>query len=261
MKAFVLRVAAVALAVCAIPNAADAMWLGTYSGSNQLTLAPNGGPGPLGDGIINFAVYDNINGDFSSIYAGAGTTQFGSGGVTAGRYIYLYQVVNTNPTGGDNPLTGMHLMVVDADIESAGVLADTVFVDAGGNVGPDGNRRLGTESVANNVALFGFTPTALATDSAAIETMTVTSTGVSLRFNFTVPPGVPTGSYSALLFVSANAAPTVGQGRLVDGDTTAGDVPVPTPEPGTLALLGLGLPVLGWGYRRRLRAAKVEAAQ
>jgi len=267
MKAFVLRAAAVALALLAIPSAADANWVGAgFSGSNQLTLGTvPPATGPRADGVINYAVYDNSANDFAAVtgFSGTATTQFGAGGLGAGRYIYLYQVVNNDPITPEHELTGMHLMVDLASINSAGFLLDTVFRDASGNVGPVGNIRLGLENPIPDVPLPAPNPTGFGTIAAAIETQSVTANnGDSLRFNF-MPGTIPTDSFSSVLFVTSGRDPTFGQGRLVDGDTTAGFVPVPTPEPGTLALLGLGLPLLGWGYTRRLRAAKVaaEAAQ
>jgi hypothetical protein len=71
------------------------------------------------------------------------------------------------------------------------------------------------------------------------------------------------GQVSTLFFFTANGPPAgYGQGEIsgVTGAPSVADVPVPTPEPGTFALIGLGLPLLGWGYARRLRASKAVQA-
>lgn len=264
MKAFVMRVAAVALAVLVSTSAANAAWMPGFSGSNQFTKNLTGtGPTNDGDGIVNFAVYDNINNDFGS-FGLTGTNQFGSGGLTAGRYIYLYQVVNTNPNNSnpDHMLSGLFVEVVPSTIKSGGFVGDTVFQDAEGNVGPVGNVRLGTESGVNDTPLTGFPPTGFGTLSAAVESNSITIQGNLFRFNFfdaNRDPAIDVNGFSSVVFLTSDFAPTLGRGRLVDGDIGAGSIPVPTPEPGTIALFGLALPLMGAGYVRRLRAAKAAA--
>lgn len=263
MKAFVMRVAAVALAVLVSTSAANAAWVAGFSGSNQFTKNLAGtGPTNDGDGIINFAVYDNANNDFGS-FGLTGTDQFGSGGLTAGRYIYLYQIVNTNPNNSnpDHQLSGMFLEVASNVLKSGGFVNNTVFQDASGNVGPSANVRLGTESAVNDTPLTDFPPTGFGSLSAAVEPVDITVQGNLFRFNFFEgrTPNLMPGGFSSLLYVTSDFRPTFGRGRLVDGDVSAGSIPVPTPEPGTIALFGLALPLMGAGYVRRLRAAKAAA--
>lgn len=69
------------------------------------------------DGTVNFAVYDNVNGDFflptTDATPGVPVVQEGT---FTGRYIYLYQVVNSSEDGGtDDALDTFQINVRNAN--------------------------------------------------------------------------------------------------------------------------------------------------
>jgi len=297
MRRFVLRVAAVALALVALPAAADAGWMAPYTGNTQMALPVTlTNQGDRADGVVNFAVYDNTDGSFNSFFSTGfknalgdsltnNTTEgtFGSlSGVANSNYIYVYQVVNSNPVqllGSDSALDSLFLRA-QGSLTAGGWANGFIFNDGTADVGPTGNQRLGHEGPDFDLLVDGI-PSETAADVGStinVNTLTVVShsspnarniAGLDLDTTFpgSVTPAIQfdydaaqTGKYTYLMILASNQAPIYRRGTISDGSHTDGDVPLPSPEPGTLALIGLGLPLLGWGYVRRLRASKAVAA-
>jgi hypothetical protein len=261
MRRFVLRAAAVALALLGTTSAANATWL--VSGNAQLN---NGAP--TAQGVVNYAVYQN-GGSFASL--GAELTSLGITGLTnpgaanptvdlsgaATTYLYFYQVVNNQSSSSGGTLELLFLSLVPQDVVAAGSATNNLTFNTAG----------GTAVGTGNLDSSG---------SGAINTTTPFVSGSpagSWAGNVNNPPGfafagagttsgIGGGQYTNIMVIASNVAPVMGTGTLVDGlaPNSSGLVPVPAPEPGTLALLGLGLPLLGWGYARRLRASKALAA-
>lgn len=290
MKAFVMRVAAVALAALAFPGAASADWMSGYTGNTQTGLIGST-EFSRGDGVINFAVYDNTDGSFSAFLdsaAGGGIKTViqdnllnkGAKGAFGtfnefvnSQYIYFYQMVNTdpNPLGKDNGLDGLFITQLGETAYTSGGWANGyTFVDSNGNqVGLDGNRRLGPEgndmdgAVDGTPSHSGETGVSFAANSSA-QDFTKLERGDTFP-NPSIQPALQwvtdlaTGDFSSIAFLGSNNGPVYRQGTTSDGQHSHGDVPVPTPEPGSLALFGLALPLMGAGYVRRLRAAKAAA--
>jgi len=283
MRLRILRAATVALAILALPSAADAEWLSGFSGHTYMNS-----PNPDADGVVNFAVYRVTDSDWTDDFGAAfqaSIVSLTAPGSLQGNFVYFYQVVNTNETGGagDHTLNSLYLRNGGTILE-AGYANQQVFNEpVEGATGPTGNTRLGPNntSIAGDVldgvpTHSGTTPDGFVTNTGAGPTNSFeglppqvitfpSGSGVSgsaVRFNFTaIAPGTTTGSpYTSVMFVVSNAAPIYAEGVLRNSDASAsGDIPVPSPEPGTLALLGLGLPLLGWGYARRQRASKAVA--
>ncbi len=295
MRSLFVRAAAVALALVALPRGAEAgTFLPAYTGYTVIGAGGPGTPNPTGatDGVINFAVYHNVGGSGNwATDLGINPSLLTSGANTTAQYVYFYSVVNTlgpnNPNSSSSDATLFNLSVDTLNhSDSAGVVSGYAFRDApgaGGVVGPVGNQYLGTNASNAGSDFYGDgSPSYQLTDdgfpvgnisltasTAAQAAIMVSSTSInpitgamSTLFTFSLAPN----QFSTLVFVTSNEPPGYGtassQGVLgspgvVSG--SAGDVPVPTPEPGTFALLGLGLPLLGWGYARRARAAKAAA--
>lgn len=279
MRSLVLRAAAVALALTALPNAADAGWEPGYNGNSQLVA-----PSARADGVINFAVYKTEDADWTDDF-GAGfdaavRTFMGSTNVAVGSYIYFYQVVNTNPNNPESSLSNLYL-ASSGSLNAAGTVDGYLFTEGSGpgsTVGPVGNQRLGAEngpndSTVNGVPSNGTTPpSGFVFNSGAVNIGNYDDDDEAFPDNtpgdesddiparkFSFSNTLAVDMYSSVAFLISPNAPKYGMGSLQDGGYTRGDVPVPSPEPGTFALLGLGLPLLGWGYARRLRASKAVA--
>jgi len=277
MRNFALRAAIVALALAVVPSGADASFIPGFTGNTQM-----GTPGARADGVVNFAVWDNINNDFAAFYAAATgglsiTNDFGS--VAASRYIYVYQVVNTNPVGSladDSDLEALFVArVTGSTITASGYGNGAVFSEGGNAVGPAGNTRLGLEGndfdptlngvpSQSGVVTAGITANAGAGNILNIEEDEEfpTSTGgliptdgtPAVQFNYVARAP---GQYTSLMFLGALDAPQYYRGTLTDGQNTFGDVPVPSPEPATMGLIALGVSLMGGlGMARRLRKGR-----
>jgi len=295
MKAFVLRAAMVALALGAVPGAVRASWVAGTGGSVLVSSPAN-----TADGVINYAVYKNDGAGVSggNLFTQLGIAQANDillGGSAANyqtrQYAYVYQVVNTQyNTALEAPLDAIF---IQANMNNVSGIATAstggatpqgyVFTEAGGNkIGASGgildptggNNRLDGGAAENHtnsapVVTTG-QPDGTAVDAGAWlgdPNMMATwnffpdnSGNVALRVDFGLANRLSTNAYTTLIIVTSDFAPVTGGLALQDGGNANGLGPVPTPEPGTLALLGLGLPLLGWGYVRRLRANKAVVA-
>jgi len=74
---------------------------------------------------------------------------------------------------------------------------------------------------------------------------------------------IPNTGYSSVMFLISDFAPVLATAGLAGdngGPANGFGVPVPTaaPEPATMAMMAIGLPLAGIGYIRRKRQAKAE---
>lgn len=258
------------LTLVALPAFAEAGFLSSFIGSTQ--MSDNGNS----DGVVNFAVYAN---DGTS--SGDWRVQLGLGGDVGGKaqfigvsdktaaFVFFYQVVNTNPSGGADPAL-VQLKVANNGVpySSTGFLASSatlavsegeVFQDVDGLVGPQGNEFIGSNGPFADDPIDGVpTQTAAlaspfnATLAGAIRptTGTVDDLAGFAGFSFATLP-LSSGGFSTILFLTSNMGPVgYGVGNLRDGDPTSnGDIPVHAPAPMSAVLFGIGC--LGLVYWKR----------
>jgi hypothetical protein len=249
MKSLIVRVAAVALVCLALPKPAEAQFMSGFTGNSGLLTSPN----PSDQGTISYAVFQNsvtgTNGTFATFLSSASGTAL-SGALSSSvktslesqAYIYIYQV--SIPTSGSTPPDKLYLanpaLYTTASI---GFANQVVF-----------------SGVNGSSALTSSSPT-FATDSNA---QTITSFNQNDQFHGTgTPPAalsytfnsVPNTSYYTSIMIAGSAIGPSGSGvgQIGDGLYVQGSVPVPGPEPSTVALLALAFPLFGFGYVRRLR--------
>jgi len=231
---------------------------------------------PIDSGSVSFSVYQNNDGG-AGLATALGTTT--SALTTAGvdltaKYVYLYQVVNT----GSAALSFLQIDSKPSLYTSAGQIgtssSGSVFSDGTASTNVVGTTNGGVNYLGSQKGTgipFGMAPTTSETytgQTAGFSTANggVVSSGTRqsnvngyTQFLFEDSGGDPTlaaNSYSYLLFLTSNNAPTLGDGQLHDQNQSDGYLPMASaPEPTSMAMMGLGVFGLGgWaGWRRRFR--------
>jgi hypothetical protein len=277
----------IVLCVCQFAQAA---FLPAFTGNTQFI-----DPDASSDGVVNFAVYQNPGGDWTDDFPEVPVSAFkelfevtpGPNGIGNGiditaAFVYMYQVVNTDPdTDDESVLKQLELFfpVVGATaVSSAGYIAGFVFDDptdadldtvADGATGPASgaakNTRLGIEPNVtggtddeggdhlpseSGVALTGF-----AAIGGTIAPNNAEQSGLfRVQFLWDTPGTViPTGAFSPVVFITSNLPPMYWIEQLEDGDDTVADIPIPNPEPRTI-VMSLGVLVCGLVALARAKA-------
>jgi hypothetical protein len=242
MRWFFVRAAVVALALAGTTGAAKAGW--TTSGSATFTDGASGTKG-----TVDYAVWQNSGSTtlLSELNTALGLTganaytatnnPFGASATTpATAYLYFYEVVNT----GSPKLNTLTLGTPISQVADAGVAPS---------------------SAKNNVfSTTGGTPTFTSSTKASAWSFDGSASNTQVDYSAS-GSNLSSGSTTTLMILASNGAPTSETGLLNSptGTSASGSVPVPTPEPGTIALMGLALPIFGWGYMRRLRQNRALA--
>ena len=279
---------AVAMVVFMAPLAQAAFVLG----GNTVFGGPDDGfppPESTADGLVNFAIYQTTSGNWGTELAaiigdGSTTTVSGGGGYSptfsavpiigsvdyTASYVYMYQVVNTNPYGTAaadaslNSLTITFPYDVASAITSVGYLRDTVFEDPTGVlVGPSTNQKLGPVADGTNPVggdtpgdgtptysqatadIIGLNPAAPA-PADLLPAVTATVFPNELRFTLGADE-LLTNKYTTVMFFTTNMPTYIySVDNLTDTTHTYGDLPIPNPEPGSFVMV-LGAVVCGLG--------------
>lgn len=269
-----MRILSAAVILLALPSLANAGFLAGFSGNSQF-----GPPPAAADAAVSFSVYENTDGDwtddadFAAFTPASGPFFSGSIDATA-KYVYLYQVINNNPT---DPEKGLSLLLIPESspgiYTSFGYIDHAVFEDADGGVGPATNVALGddreptglpSDTPGDGVPSDFETPLGFLGDLGATNPRKGEILSDSVFFGASVASPINvlqftfellSGGYTTLLFATSNSAPKITRAEVQDGTPrSAGDIAVPTPEPGTLLLALAGLPVGLVKLMRRRRA-------
>ncbi len=252
MRSFVLRAAAVALVSCAIPGAASAGWIA--SGYTNTVL----GSTSSDTGTVTYAVYQqSSSGDFfansglSSSELSTFAHSIGDSTLNSDKYIFIYEVTNSGGKVSDFFLSNPSSIT---DVATTNSSTNSVFSTTGSSSGSGTLANPTFTSPTSNPSSEYYGVTAATSND--FEPVTSTP-AMQFAFDGSIDSS---GGFSGLIIVGSNSINMTGLIQTGDGGYADGYVPVPGPEPSTFALLGLGLPLLGWGYARRLRASKALAA-
>jgi hypothetical protein len=255
MRSFVLRAAAVALAICALPAAASAGWIAAGS------VSSSGGEN-TDAATVTYAVFQNTSSSTSS-----SGNFFGATGIT------VSQPSNSDYTSTASDLSQYAYIFVYQVSQATQHVVDSLYVS-----GLNTAAAIATgDTFASVTSASGSTPA-----SATFNTNQTTVIMTGIDYNYLQPgtsanatqftfgdvgdgtqknPGTNVAylTTTGLMIVGSNSYNPTGVAETADGGYDIAILPVPGPEPSTFALLGVGLPLLGWGYARRLRASKALA--
>lgn len=258
MRILSYRAAALIAALLILPGAARAQWIADGSTqTSQIGSSKNNDAS-----TVNYAVFQQTTTGSSGTLAtylnsaaGAGLKTALGSSVTAlenSKYIYFYQAANPVKT-----------TIKEFYVANPG--ATTIAASANGYVFQQNGSAVTTGALASNPtggSITGgpstdltFTANTGAKGTNPDGTNTFGDTGnPNTEFSLNDSVGIAKGQYSGLMVLGSNNKPMSGEVETGDGgQATAFGVPVPGPEPGTFALLALGLPILGLRYGRRLQ--------
>lgn len=277
----IIGAAVLALAAGAVGSGAHAQLMPAYTGLSEFTI-----PCPLCDSTVNFAVYHNTGANWNSATFFGGLTaipladsgavsKFGAAVDSDAKYVYLYQVVNTNQNVGvtDNPLRDLNI-ALDSNLLTGAGYFNGVFADSSGDpvdftnpfmfpyVAGTGNQTPGdlTPSAVAPPLPLGL----VGSDAAVDPDLVITGLAISNSATGLAPDsiiyglgatGIQPGGTSSVMYFTSNYGPKYNwvETESFGGIGSVNDVPVPVAEPASMALLGAGL--LGIGATRRRRIA------
>lgn len=252
---------------------------------------------PNGDATVNFAVYENTDGDWTNDFGASfqsGITSLLGSLQSAAKFVYFFQVVNTNFQGTSSADIALSALEIPTLASSAGFVKGFVFNDSTGAVGGTSNAYLGTnpgsgfsDASGNGVptnSVGGLAPTAFVASASAINSSGAATTPIGwvsdplsanpiatgIAFSFlssATPPKalLTTGKYSSVVFFTSNDPLQYLTSR-VDGPggvNTFNELPSPirivnnaasVPEPSSFVLLLGGLGSLFVFGRKQITA-------
>jgi hypothetical protein len=241
-------------------------------------------PCPLCDSLVNFTVYQNVDGDWTDDPYFANVSQngmadsdgqWGTSIDSSAGYVYMYQPVNLdNNNPPDNPLVSfgvtMHANRL-ANVTSAGYFGGVFLGEIGQTV--DANPHFDVDDIdlmtyvpdiagdrtpnRANEGTVGLTPTAtqIVAPTSVFSGNLISNAGAGFGptpgITFLYGGTIPTNVSSTTVFLTSNQRPGYewSETESIGGSGAVGDVPAPIPVPAGAVLLGSGIAIAGL-YRR-----------
>jgi len=259
------------LAWAAAPGQSEAAFIADFEGFSVFGLNDTGGTGMscmLCDATVSFAVGENEDGNWFDDLLGTETDLAGTS-TGAERYVYLFQVYNTNPLGGPNDSLE-NFNVTSGPFGTANPFLSAGFLSGIGFAGvsdamapldtPDDGSPSAVSAVTPLAALQGLVDPANALLSGGGSNL-ISHPGVragaafeGALFQFNSPNVIDAGEQSSIMFLTSNLPPTYGfaETESAGGFGAAGDVPTPQiPAPAAFGFLLLGLGLMAGRLQRR----------
>jgi len=266
-----LTLVAALLAMTLFATSAHAAFITSLTGNSRLS------GGSLGS-LVNFAVYENTGGDWRSTLGLAGVTTTLAGTIDGdATHIFMYQITRDTAALDANALLGTYTLPTalkdTTTWRGGGTLTGTVFSSGGAVVGasPGALNTLGVAAAVGAPTTGVAAPTFVANGTAVTPTF-AGSLGANPTFVF--PGNLATGAHSSVFFMTANLKPFApskaflmaadadatgtASGLVPAGSGTSG-IPVANPEPGSLALLSIGM--FGGVLWRRRKKKQTDTAE
>jgi hypothetical protein len=222
----------------------------------------------LCDSTVSFAVWENTGGDWLNDLPSP-TDLIGTS-TGAERYVYLYQIVNTNPLGGEEQrLENFNITygnqgagVTPSPFRSGGYLDQLQFTDLSREVTPldvpnDGSPSALTSVKLSTTQAFMTNPDAIAPVALSFDLMSAPAVGGGLfpgaLFQWAANNQIEPGEISTVLYLTSNLEPTFrwAETESPGGSSAAGDIPSVVPLPTSVWLFGASLVAVISLARRR----------
>lgn len=249
-----------------LATAAEAVFLPAFEGFSVFGADPS--QCAKCDSTVSFAVWQNTDGDWRDDLPAA--TALGSASDGTEQYVYLYQVVNTDPLPAlvgildtfNVTYGGQGGSLTPNPFLAGGFFGNTAFDNVSSAVTPLDFLNTGSPSSVSTVTLFQtvtglFAPASLTTD--LITNNDITGSYPAIQFLWSDNDEIPVDGASPVLFLTSNLAPTYRWAETESPPSpgppgAGGDVPSVVPVPAAVWLFGSGLLGLLGLARRKMTA-------
>jgi hypothetical protein len=246
-----------------LATSAEAAFLPAFEGFSVFGAGAN--QCPLCDSTVSFAVWQNTDGNWIDDLPTP--TDLGPATTGTEQYVYMYQVINTDPLNVQNQILENFNVsfgpqggpTVPTPFLAGGFFDNTVFNNPSSAIAPLDTPDDGVPSALSTVTPFTVNTSAFDPNSLSANIMANPAVGGGAAypgalFQWNAGNEIPAAGTSSVLFMTSNLAPTYrwAETESPGGFGAAGDVPSMVPVPAAVWLFGSGLlGLIGIARRRK----------